>query len=244
MWQKAPDLLYLNFNEVHLWLVDCQPYFSKINNLFTILSPEEQAKADRFKFAIHRQRFIINRANLKIILSKYLQLKPTEIKFKYGSKGKPFLEDQLNYLNLKFNLSHSDNLAIYGISQDLIGVDLEKINQQVRYVELAERFFCHSEFKTISQLVYPQNYYGFYLAWTSKEAYLKATGEGLSGGLDSVELALNIADNKAKIIGIKNQNNFPNNWQLYNLKLDENFLLSVAIANYHTLQIQFYLGNF
>jgi len=242
MWQKAPDLLYLNFNEVHLWLVDCQQYFSKINNLFSILSPEEQEKADRFKFAIHRQRFIINRANLKIILSKYLQLKPTEIKFKYGLKGKPSLEDQLNYLNLKFNISHSENLAIYGISQNLIGVDLEKINQQVSCVELAERFFCPSEFKTISQLVYPQNYQGFYLAWTSKEAYLKATGEGLSGGLDSVELALNIAENKAKIIHIKNIDNYQNNWQLFNFKIDDNFLFSVAIANYDTLKFQFYEG--
>ncbi len=229
MWQEAPSQLRLNPNVTHLWLIDCQDYSTQITDLLTILSPEEHRKADRFKFDIHRERFIINRANLKIILSKYLQISAHKVLFQYGEKGKPSIDDSLNHCHLKFNLSHSENLAIYGISQNLIGVDIEKINPKVSCEELAERFFCPSEFQAISNLAYPENYRAFYLAWTSKEAYLKAIGEGLAGGLDSLELALNISKNQAKIISIQGKQDHINDWQLSNFTVESDFIFSIAI---------------
>ena len=90
-------------------------------------------------------------------------------------------------------------------------------------------FFCASEFQCIRQLSPPKNYLAFYLAWTSKEAYLKATGQGLSGGLDSLETELNIEKNQAKIISIKGEENMVNNWQLYNFEIIGDFIVSVVV---------------
>jgi 4'-phosphopantetheinyl transferase len=240
MWQEIPNQLQLNNNTVHLWLIDCQDYLAQIPDLIDILSSEEREKAARFKFALHRERFIINRANLKIILGKYLQISPNQVIFEYGDKGKPNLAHSLNFVKLNFNLSHSENLAIYGISQHLIGVDLEKINEQVSCAELAERFFCPSEFKAISTLSYPENYRAFYLAWTSKEAYLKAIGAGLAGGLDSLELDLNVPENVAKIINIKGKEEEINHWQLHNFTIENNFIFTVVIANNCPTEFNYY----
>lgn len=239
MWLIAPEEIKLTSNIVDIWLINCQDYFDYLEGLITILSSEEKERANRFKFKIHQQRFIINRANLRIILSKYLAIAPEKIEFEYSEKGKPNISKLQNLLNLNFNLSHSEDYVIYGISQNILGIDLEKINPKVSCQELAQRFFCPSEFQIIASLPEPDNYRAFYLAWTSKEAYLKAIGEGLSGGLDSLELDLLITENRAKILKINNQIVIKN-WQLYNFNLEENFIFSVIILSDQDLIFHYY----
>ncbi len=243
MWQQAPKQLNLTSQSVDLWLVNCQDYFSDLGKLYDLLSPTEQLRANRFKFPIHQHRFIVNRSNLRIILSKYLSIAPKEIEFDYTDKGKPYLTEAINNLELNFNVSHSQNYVIYGVSKNLIGVDIEEINPKINCQDLAKRFFCPQEFEIISNLPSPDNYRAFYLAWTSKEAYLKAIGTGLVGGLNSLELEILVTENKTKIIKCDHKNFDMGDWQLFNWVFPENFISTVAIFSKKNIIFKHYINR-
>ncbi len=191
MWLNSPDDLTLDYSDVHIWKQNLEISDLQLKKCFEILNQEEQIKAKRFRFEEHQRRFIAARSTLKIILSRYLTIPPQEIEFTYSSQGKPQLVETLGGNYLQFNLSHSHELAIYGITRDRpIGVDIEYIRRMPDAKRLAQRFFSAQEYAKISLLAYPDLEKSFFQLWTAKEAYLKATGEGIGGGLEQVEVSL------------------------------------------------------
>jgi len=182
----------LEAQTVHLCWISLDVSEENLQNLSSLLSESEKIKADRFKFPQHQRRYQAVHGILRIILGRYLNLDPAQINFIHSDRGKPYLTDDCNPLNLQFNLSHSENMAIVGISRDRrIGVDLEKIRPMENAEQLAERFFCASEYDLLTQAIPEERDKLFFQLWTAKEAYLKATGEGISGGLNQIEIALN-----------------------------------------------------
>jgi len=182
----------LEAQTVHLWWISLDVSEENLQNLSSLLSESEKIKADRFKFPQHQRRYQAVHGILRIILARYLNLDPTQINFTHSDRGKPYLTDDCNPLNLQFNLSHSENMAIVGISRDRpIGVDVETVRPMENSLQLAKRFFCSSEYDLLTQAIPEERDKLFFQLWTAKEAYLKATGEGISGGLNQVEIALN-----------------------------------------------------
>lgn len=98
----------------------------------------------------------------------------------YGPQGKPFFPDRPD---LHFNLSHSGETVLCALSPSPVGCDAETISSA--RPELAERFFHPSERRWLSALPPSEYDEAFFRLWTLKESYLKATGLGLSGGLES-----------------------------------------------------------
>ncbi len=192
MWQIPPNNLTLTSQDVHLWKMNLNLSLPQIDRRYQMLSSEEQEKADRFRFAVHRRRFIVARSTLRILLGRYVNLEPAQIEFTYNARGKPSLVQLSNSEQLQFNLSHSEELALYGVSCDrLIGVDLEHLRSLDDAQSLAKRFFCRSEFELIDSLPLDKQRQAFFQMWTAKEAYLKAVGEGIGGGLNRVEVCFN-----------------------------------------------------
>lgn len=190
MWLKAPTNIKLLSNEVHVWRENLDNVKPLLEDFAQVLSEDELVRARRFHFEQHRQRFIAGRGILRNILSRYLNIEPSEINFGYEPRGKPFLEHKLNGNNLCFNLSHSQNYALYVMSlNNSIGVDLEGISPKTDVVSLAQRFFSPSEFAVIESAPPEQQQQLFFRYWTCKEAYLKATGTGLKD-LQKVEIYL------------------------------------------------------
>lgn len=150
----------------------------------TILSPDEHLRASRFHFAIHRRRFIAARAALRIVLGRCLGCAPQTIRFRYGMNGKPAVASR----SVQFNLSHSQDLALIAVAQSrAVGVDVE-FKQLVPGLEhLVKHFFSPRE-RTLILHVSKDALASFYEHWTIKEAWLKASGEGLSGPLTDVEV--------------------------------------------------------
>ena len=215
--------LILEAQTVHLWWISLDVSEENLQNLSSLLSKSEKIKAERFKFPQHQRRYQAVHGILRIILGRYLKLDPTQINFTHSDRGKPYLTDDCNPLNLQFNLSHSENMAIVGISRDRrIGVDLEKMRPMENAEQLAERFFCASEYALLTQAIPAERDKLFFQLWTAKEAYLKATGEGISGGLNQIEISLN----PLRFI------NFPN-WYLQsfesNLDDDQNYWAAIAV---------------
>ncbi|MEM6755426.1 MAG: 4'-phosphopantetheinyl transferase superfamily protein [Cyanobacteria bacterium P01_C01_bin.38] len=222
MWLKAPTNVELLSNEVHIWRENLDNVKPLLKDLTRILAEDELVRARRFHFEQHRQRFIAARGILRNILSRYLNIEPSEIKFGYEARGKPFLEQNLQN-KLTFNVSHSQNFALYAVSLDnSIGVDLESISSTTDVVSLAQRFFSPNEFAIIESAPQEQQHQLFFRYWTCKEAYLKATGTGLKD-LQQVEISLAI-EQSAKL-------NIPNSdeWSLLEIQPFSNCAGAVAV---------------
>ena len=183
----------LNFSiepqTIHLWHIQFSELENQEKSLLLLLSPDEIARADRFRFPIHRLRFILARGILRKILSFYTGIPPAELGFSYGPRGKPYLKD--NKLNLQFNVSHSDDLAVYGFTLGHeLGVDIEKISPTFK-AGVAKRFFSEAENQALSALPEAVRAQAFYRIWAGKEAIIKAVGEGLYVPLGDITIHLN-----------------------------------------------------
>lgn len=224
-------------NQLHLWIADLDVSESLIKSLSETLSNDEKIRAQRFRFPQHQNRFIVARGLLRKTLADYLRIKPAHIKFEYNQKGKPRISGG-GIDRLEFNISHSQNLALYGITLNRpIGVDLEYIRDFEQVEPIAQRFFTPQEYQQIKSLPKPQQQETFFRAWTAKEAYLKATGEGLSGGLDTVEIELN-RKQPLKLISINQNPQAANHWRLYELNPAPNYQAAIAIQTSENLDLQ------
>jgi 4'-phosphopantetheinyl transferase len=99
--------------------------------------------------------------------------------------GKPYLAEPSG-LDLRFNLSHTDGLALVALARGReVGVDVEAARSGRRAQGIADRWFTEAEAEQIRTAADPDA--AFYRLWARKEAYLKATAEGYRGGLGSFE---------------------------------------------------------
>ncbi|MEA5592798.1 4'-phosphopantetheinyl transferase family protein [Rivularia sp. UHCC 0363] len=233
MWLKAPtDITDIKLlpNEVHIWRENLENVKPSLEYFTQILSEDELGRAKRFHFEQHRQRFIAGRGILRSILGRYLNIEPSKIRFDYEPRGKPFL-DRNYHRNLGFNLSHSQNFALYAVTlNDSIGVDLECFNSTTDVVSLAQRFFLPSEFAAIKSAPQEQQQQLFFRYWTCKEAYLKATGTGLKD-LQKVEISLT-PEQPARL-------NVPGEWKLIEIKPFLNCAAAIAISS-RDLQLKYW----
>jgi 4'-phosphopantetheinyl transferase len=149
------------------------------------LSPDELERASHFRSARDRERFIGTRSALRNILAGYLRCEPSAIEFSHNEHGKPRVRA------LHFSFSRSHELAVCAVSlTSEVGVDLERIDPAFATFSVAETFFARGEIAALGAL--PQHYRleAFFRCWTRKEAYVKASGQGLSMSLQSFEVNL------------------------------------------------------
>ena len=181
----------LGAHDVHVWRVPLDDE-TRVESYWALLDDEERRRATRFVRDVHRRRFIAAHGALRTILAGYLDARPTALAFVNGEHGKPALRDVTGRPPVEFNLSHSDDLALVAVARaHPVGVDLERWSE-VEHLELAERFFSPGERSALRALAHAPHLVeaGFFAAWTRKEAYLKATGQGITRGLHHFDVAL------------------------------------------------------
>jgi 4'-phosphopantetheinyl transferase len=223
LWQSSSRILTIDRDRVHIWRANLNLPREQVQKLINLLSFDELERANRYKFEKHRNRFIVARSTLRKILSIYLNIEPDRLEFEYSDRGKPFLVS-FQQDNWQFNLSHSEELAVYAIStNNSIGIDLEYIRTMPDAENIAKRFFAGSEYQWISSFTGEAQTKAFFRCWTAKEAYLKATGEGIAGGLE--RLQINFAD--ADLLQFKDLSN----WLLHNFVPQPGYLATVAVEN-------------
>lgn len=190
-WEIPPSDLALSDDEVHVWQAALEQPSDVVNKLARVLSSDELTRAERFHFARDRRRFIVSHSVLRMILGRYLRVDPHQVQFRYGPRGKPRLADGIRDDALRFNLAHSHELAVYAFTRSReIGIDLEYVRPLVDAEEIADRFFSareNAEFRSLSESLRLE---AFYNCWTRKEAYLKATGDGLGRALGTFDVSL------------------------------------------------------
>lgn len=188
-WQDPLLHPKLERQQVHLWRANLDLSPTEVAPLASLLSSDEISRANRFRFLDHQRHFTVARGILRQLLGNYLQIKPVDLEFRYGDRGKPSLAGSALECLLQFNVSHSQGYALYGFTRDgLIGVDIEHLREMPDAAKIAQRFFSTREFDLIASLQGQQRQNMFFKLWTAKEAYLKATGTGLAGSLADVEI--------------------------------------------------------
>jgi len=164
-----------------------------------LLSDDELKRADRFRFEKHKRRFTVARGNLRLVLNEYTGIEPQDIRFKLMTHGKPYIVQEQNPALISFNLSHSNELAVVAICRgNSIGVDVEYVEKNRSFIELAMRYFLKNEVAYLVDLPEEEQQKAFYRIWTLKEAWMKATGIGIMG-LGLIETAID-ENGKFKII--------------------------------------------
>ena len=190
-WPLAPAELPMLDQSVHVWAVRLDDGSVDLGQAREFISANERQRAERFKFERDRRRYLIAHAALHALLSRYLPVGSGPLSFDYGSNGKPKLSQALAPASVKFNLSHSNELALLAVTRGgEVGVDIEYVKENFEFQDIAEKFFTAKEVAAIRSLPVDLQRQAFFKCWTSKEAFLKAKGTGLSGKLDEVEIAV------------------------------------------------------
>jgi 4'-phosphopantetheinyl transferase len=158
-----------------------------------LLDQAERERLARLRTAILRRRFAVSHVAMREILGSYLHIHPRDVLIGRrpcaacgGPHGKP--EILGNRTRLKFNLSHSDRIALLAIATRELGVDLEACGRQVEFERLAEHILTQAELKSFERLRGDRQQAAFFACWTRKEAAAKAAGAGLT--LDFREIRL------------------------------------------------------
>jgi 4'-phosphopantetheinyl transferase len=150
----------------------------------SLLSDEEQARLRAFRFDRHRREYLTTRALVRTALSTYHPTAPEAWRFISNGYGKPAVTKDCG---LKFNLSNSPGLVVCLIAKGVeVGVDVEPYERTEQIAEVATEVFSPPELGQLAELDRGDRLARGLSLWTLKEAYVKATGLGMSFPLKEV----------------------------------------------------------
>lgn len=178
---------------VHVWHTALDLAEDAVNRLREHLPEEDRARAARFYFPRDARRWIVARSALRLLLARYTNVHPKQLRFRLNPWGKPALD--MADGALRFNLAHSGDVALYAIARDAeLGVDVEKVRGERACGEIVRRFFSPREVRAWTALDASARRDAFFRCWTRKEAYIKAVGRGLAIPLSSFDVSLDPAE--------------------------------------------------
>jgi 4'-phosphopantetheinyl transferase len=171
------------------WIL-LDPDSAMADALRPLLDASEKAHADRFRVPADRDAYIAAHALLRATLSRHASIAPAEWRFRTAEGGKPMLDAGRAPPGVHISLSHTRGLAACAVGRPFaLGIDAEAWREPLP-IEIAERYFAPAETRLVAELAPEERASAFYRLWTLKEAYLKATGQGLAVALDSFAFSL------------------------------------------------------
>lgn len=150
--------------------------------LSKLISETKYHRINKYRFSLDIKLSLYADLLVRYQVCKIYNLRNAELSFSMNRYGKPYLE---TYQEFKFNISHTHNAIVIGVSNLEIGIDIEKI--KLAHYDVAKNFFKKEEVEYIYSEVKGQEK-RFYEVWTKKEAYIKYTGKGLNLALDSFNI--------------------------------------------------------
>jgi 4'-phosphopantetheinyl transferase len=219
-------------NRIDLWCA----YISEIGDdalwlrYDALLSAGERARRARFRFAKDRRRYLLTRALVRTVLSRYQAVPPEAWVFSEGQRGRPQIAAPRLESALEFNIAHSADLVMLGVTSNrTLGVDAESLAMRDAAIEGLDRYFAAEERAALLALSSPARRRRFFELWTLKESYIKARGMGLAIALDAFRfefpgeqgLTLHMRPELADA---------PQHWRLWQLAPRPDYLVAVCAA--------------
>ncbi len=194
-----------------------------------LLSTDEQQRASRFHFQRDRNHFVLARGILRTILSRYLNVSPDQIVFSFSEYGKPALSLEMDDRTLRFNVTHSHDIALYAVTRGReIGIDIELVREDFASLEIAEHFFSPTEVSMLYSLPHASRAKAFFDCWTRKEAYIKARGEGLSYPLHKFTVSLD-PQSPTGLLSVDDDPSQAARWTLVELLAGQGYRAALAV---------------
>ncbi|BBB15371.1 4'-phosphopantetheinyl transferase [Candidatus Rickettsiella viridis] len=233
LWKKPPIPLRISREECHVWKIDLRAV-NKEKFQLDILSEDEQKRLSSFKFAKDRFRYGVTHFLKRWVLASYLKEHPEKLIFTLGKYGKPAISSQKNWPNLQFNISHSNQIILLGVTvEDPIGIDVEYHTDNICIENLREFIFSPLERSYFSKLVSQQEKKeAFFRCLTRKEAYLKAKGDGLTDFLTKISVDMNElpTDDWLETLTLNKKENLP--WKLFPVDVGKSYTAAVVSTHY------------
>jgi 4'-phosphopantetheinyl transferase len=215
--------------EVHVWCASLEHPPAPAAEVADSLCDEERARAARYQSPSVRHQFVTARGLLRTLLGRYLGCDPCRVAFRLGPQGKPALAGDRA---LHFNASHSYGLALFAVTRHCpVGVDVEQVRPFANDLDLAERFFCPPETRALRALAPEARREAFFHVWTRKEAYLKASGTGLSGGLGRVEVSVAPGE-PARVVRVDGDEGSAGRWSMEALTPAPGYIGALALEGH------------
>jgi 4'-phosphopantetheinyl transferase len=188
---------------------------------------EELERAARLHREEDRNRFLLCRATLRALLARYVEARPEELPLAQTPTGKLILASQAPSKEIHFNLAHSHGMAVWVFASRPVGIDLELLRDFPDDADIVDRYFSPAEAAAYAALPKAEQARAFFLAWTRKEAVVKATGEGLLRSLSSFTVA--IGTGEPAILEFDSDRTASAKWQLWDVGIEGEYVCSVAI---------------
>jgi len=216
--------------EIHLWLTFCEAISDErlLAAYRELLDAKEQETESRFYFARDRRRYLVTRALVRTVLSRYASVDPKDWVF-CASAGRPHIVNtRATDGCLSFSVSHTQGLIVLGIASGLsLGVDVENFATPNIPIDLANHYFAPQEVADIHDVSHHQQQYRFFEYWTFKESYGKARGMGLCLPLDGFRF--HFADDHTVDLVINSEfGDDSSRWQLWQFRPSAEHLLAVC----------------
>ena len=194
-----------------------------------MLPPDELERYRKFRFDNAKKRYLVGRALLRTVLADYLDLEPEALVFGRGVHGRPYLLKPADRDDLPFSLSYTDGLvAVAVFSGTTLGLDVERLNSKIDFLDIAQRYFSAAEHRELLKLPTPRRNTRFFEIWTLKEAYMKARGLGLNMALDEISFATagGSGDHRKTCFTLTHDNN---SWHFWLLTPDDVHKAAVCV---------------
>jgi 4'-phosphopantetheinyl transferase len=224
-WQPSSQQPAPAPGEVHVWRIELAAG-SGLPADSAVLSSDERERAARLLCEHKRARFIAGRSAMRRLLGHYLGAAPQALVFSYGPHGKPALVTGASETILTFNFSHSEDLALLAVATDReVGIDIEYRHRDISVDSFARHILSESEVAALQRLPEEQHKQALLTAWTHKEAYVKALGEGLARSLKS--FSTGIADDETAL-RLEDASGEPRTWKFTPLTVHPDYLACLA----------------
>jgi 4'-phosphopantetheinyl transferase len=188
------QLIPLTPAEIHVWLAFYDGIADeRLHSAYrALLNAAERAQEPRFHFAADRRRYLVTRALVRIVMSRYACVDPREWIFSTNPHGRPeVVNPRARDAGMSFNISHTRGLIVLGVTRRrALGVDVEHVRAREVSIDIAAHYFAQPEVAALTAVAPQQRQYRFFEYWTLKEAYIKARGMGLSLPLDKFSFQL------------------------------------------------------
>ncbi len=196
-WEGPPDVAVLVDGEIECWRVSIAECDTALPAWRALLSADERSRRDALRFERDRDRFVVARALQRLVLARYLGCAPSALAFMRGAHGKPALSSPAE-TGLGFNLSDSGDLVLMAVARRReVGIDVEQWAADLdsdALDELAGTAFSDAECAMLAAAAADDRPRAFFAIWSRKEAYIKATADGLSQGLAHFDVSADADD--------------------------------------------------
>lgn len=213
---------------VHVWVADASGPVEHSDH--AVLSADERERARRFRFDRDRRCFTHTRSLARYLVAGYLgDVDPAAIVFGCGERGKPGLDGPDRSRALFFNWSHSGERAAIAITRaGMVGVDIEWVGRAVEHELLAPRVFSSRELAIFRAQTDALRRTAFFNGWTRKEAFIKATGEGMWQSLRDFDVEL-APRAPVRVLAVEGSAAEAARWTLLAFEPAPNYLGAVAV---------------